>query len=100
MVAFIERIREEGGKPVGVKLVLGDATSMDELCAYMARTGKGPDFITIDGGEGGSGATYSELADSVGLPIHAALVIADDSLRRHGVRDRVKLIASGKLLTP
>jgi len=100
MVAFIERIREEGGKPVGVKLVLGDATSMEELSAYMASTGKGPDFITIDGGEGGSGATYSELADTVGLPLHSALVIADDSLRRHGVRDRVKLIASGKLLTP
>ena len=100
MVDFIERIRAEGGKPVGVKLVLGDATSMDELAAYMAATGEGPDFITIDGGEGGSGATYSELADSVGLPIHSALIIADDSLRRHGVRDRVKLIASGKLLTP
>jgi glutamate synthase domain-containing protein 2 len=100
MVTFIERIREEGGKPVGVKLVLGDATSLDELCAYMAGTGTGPDFITIDGGEGGSGATYSELADSVGLPIHSALLIADDTLRRYGVRDRVTLIASGKLLTP
>lgn len=100
MVELIERIRAEGGKPVGVKLVLGDASSMDDLASHMASTGKGPDFITIDGGEGGSGATYSELADSVGLPIHAALVIADDTLRRHGVRDRVTLIASGKLLTP
>lgn len=59
-----------------------------------------PDFITVDGGEGGTGASYKELADAVGFPIHTALPIADDLLKKYGVRDRVKLIASGKLLSP
>src|SRR5699024_2717916 len=53
-----------------------------------------------DGGEGGTGASYQELADSVGYPIYSALPIADDLLRKYQVRDRVKLIASGKLVTP
>src|SRR5699024_1365532 len=63
-------------------------------------SGKGPDFITIDGGEGGTGATYQELADSVGLPITTALPIVDEIRREYGIRDRVKLIACGKLITP
>ncbi|HEX5437187.1 MAG TPA: FMN-binding glutamate synthase family protein [Gemmatimonadaceae bacterium] len=100
LVEFIEQIRDATGKPVGCKVVMGDRSSLDELAAWMAESGKGPDFITVDGGEGGSGATYSELADSVGLPIASALIIVDDTLRRAGVRDRVTLIASGKLLTP
>jgi glutamate synthase (ferredoxin) len=100
LIDFVERIREATGKPVGIKVVMGDDASLDELAAYMAMSGAGPDFITVDGGEGGSGATYSELADSVGLPIASALLIVDDALRRHGVRERVTVIASGKLLTP
>src|SRR5690606_8412885 len=100
MIDFIERLREVGGKPIGVKLVVGDTDGLDQLAATMAATGKGPDFITIDGGEGGTGASYQELADSVGYPIYSALPIADDLLRKYQVRDRVKLIASGKLVTP
>lgn len=100
MFDFIEQIREFTGKPVGIKLVVGGTDTLDELARHMAETGKGPDFITIDGGEGGTGASYQELADSVGLPIKSALVIADDTLRRYGVRERVKIIASGKLFTP
>lgn len=100
MVEFMDKIREFTGKPVGVKMVIGGHDSLHELADYMKRTGKGPDFITIDGGEGGTGASYQELADSVGLPIKSALTIADDTLRQYGVRDQVKLIASGKLFTP
>ncbi len=100
MVDFIERIREETGKPVGIKIVVGGTDSLEELASYMKETGKGPDFITVDGGEGGTGASYQELADSVGLPIQSALMIADATLRRFGVRDRVKIIASGKLFSP
>jgi glutamate synthase domain-containing protein 2 len=70
------------------------------MAQAMKESGKGPDFITIDGGEGGTGATYQELADSVGLPIMTALPIVDELLRAYGIRDRVKLIASGKLITP
>lgn len=100
MVDFIERIREVTGKPVGIKIVVGGPDSLMELAAHMKETGKGPDFITVDGGEGGTGASYQELADSVGLPAKSALMIADATLRRFGVRDRVKVIASGKLFSP
>ena len=65
----------------------------------MKQSGKGPDFITIDGAEGGTGATYQDLADSVGLPLHSGLVLLHDALVKHGVRDRVKIIASGKIIT-
>jgi glutamate synthase domain-containing protein 2 len=97
---FIEELREVGGKPVGMKIVVGDIESLEEMAQIMKESGKGPDFITIDGGEGGTGATYQELADSVGLPIMTALPIVDEVLRAYDIRDRVKLIASGKLITP
>lgn len=100
MFDFMERIREHTGKPVGMKMVAGGNDAADELAEYMEKSGKGPDFITIDGGEGGTGASFQELADSVGLPIKSALMIVDAALGRHKVRDRVKLIASGQLFTP
>lgn len=90
-------MRQRGGKPVGIKVVVGGAGALDPLAAAIARRGDGPDWITVDGGEGGSGATYQEMADSMGLPVRSGIVEADDALRRHGVRDRVRIIASGKL---
>ena len=93
----IARMREVGGIPVGIKIVVGGPGSLAEFAATMRRRGDGPDWITIDGGEGGSGATYQEMADSMGLPVASGILEADDELRRHGVRERVKLIASGKL---
>ena len=79
---------------------MGGPDSADELCSYMNQTGRGPDFITVDGGEGGSGATYQEMADSMGLPIKSGLVYLDNALRYYRVRDRVKVFASGKLFSP
>lgn len=96
----VARMREAGGKPVGVKIVVGAPDVADELAAVFARRGDGPDWITIDGGEGGSGATFQEMADSMGLPVRSGLVLMDDALRRAGVRDRVRLIVSGKLFSP
>jgi glutamate synthase (ferredoxin) len=96
----VARMREEGGKPVGIKVVVGGPGGMDEIAATMARRGDGPDWITVDGGEGGSGATYQEMADSMGLPVRTGLVETDDALRRFGVRERVRLFASGKLTSP
>lgn len=96
---FIEKMRAEAGLPVGIKIVLGAPEDADDLARYMKETGKGPDFITIDGGEGGTGATFQDLADSVGLPLHSAIVLLHDALNKYGVRDRVKIIASGKLIT-
>jgi glutamate synthase domain-containing protein 2 len=97
---FMERIREETGKPVGMKCVIGSMHEADELAKAIKETGKGPDFITVDGGEGGTGASYQELADSVGLPIKAALPLVNNALIKYDVRDRVKIIASGKLFSP
>lgn len=97
---FMNRIREHTGKPVGMKVVIGSSHEADELARQIKNTGKGPDFITVDGGEGGTGASYQELADSVGLPIKSALPLLDYALRKYGVRDQLKIIASGKLFSP
>ena len=58
LLDFIDEMRTQGGKPVGIKIVMGGPDSADELAEAMAKTGRGPDFITVDGGEDGSGATY------------------------------------------
>ncbi|GGH83827.1 glutamate synthase (ferredoxin) [Pullulanibacillus pueri] len=100
MLDWIEKIRQHTGKPVGCKLVVGSNNAIFDLAAAMKASGKAPDFITVDGGEGGTGASYQELIDSVGLPIRSALPILDATLRRFGVRDRVRIIASGKMITP
>ena len=97
---FIDEMRNVGGKPIGIKLVMGGPDSADELTKLMSETGRGPDFITVDGGEGGSGATYQEMADTMGLPINSGLIYLDDALRKNGVRDKVKIFASGKLFSP
>lgn len=97
---FVDQVRAVSGKPVGIKIVIGSSIEADEIAKYIEETGIAPDFITLDGGEGGTGASYQELADSVGLPIKSALPILDDSLRKYGVRERVKIIASGKLYSP
>src|SRR5690625_1858903 len=83
------------GKPVGIKVVAGDNHSFDEIARYMQETGKHPDFISIDGAEGGTGATYQEMADSLGLPIYSGIHILDQTLKKYGVRDKVKIIDLG-----
>ena len=99
LLAFVGRLQEESGKPIGIKVVIGSFHEALALAKAIKESEVAPDFITVDGGEGGTGATFQELADSVGLPIYSALPILDLALRQEGVRDRVKLIASGKLFT-
>lgn len=100
LLDFIEKIREETGKPVGIKIVIGGEETFEEFAKFMAETNRFPDFITIDGGEGGTGATYQSMADSVGLPIKPALMIAQKILNKYFIRDKVTIIASGKLFSP
>jgi glutamate synthase domain-containing protein 2 len=100
LLEFVDRMREVGGKPVGTKVVVGDDTQIEAYVMAMKELDIVPDFITIDGGDGGSGATYYELAESVGLPAFAALPLLDDTLEKYGLRDRTHIIVSGKLLTP
>ncbi|MGG4154798.1 FMN-binding glutamate synthase family protein [Peribacillus muralis] len=97
---FVQKMRDVSGKPIGIKIVVGDLEALEEMAKTMRDTGEGPDFITVDGGEGGTGATYQELADAVGLPIMSALPLVDEILKKYGVRNRIKLIASGKLISP
>ena len=101
LLDMVARIRDVTGKPVGFKTVISDSTYPKMLCDAILRRGAehAPDFITIDGGDGGSGAAPQVLADHVGLPIGEALPIAVDSLIEAGLRERVRVFASGKLVT-
>ena len=97
LLQFIAKVQELTGKPVGFKMVGGKDSFIREVAAYMAQHKIGPDFITLDGGEGGTGAAPMAHADTVGLPIMHALPMVDNALRAAGVRDDVVLIASGKI---
>ncbi len=99
MFRWITHWQNITGKPVGIKVVAGDNHSFEELARYMRETGLHPDFIAIDGAEGGTGATYQEMADSLGLPIYSGIHILDQTLKKYGVRDKVKIFASGMLAT-
>jgi glutamate synthase domain-containing protein 2 len=98
LVNFVKELRElAGGKPVGFKLCIGRADEFEEICKAMATTNLFPDFISIDGAEGGTGAAPLEFANYVGMPLDIGLVIANGLLIKHGIRNKVKLIASGKV---
>ncbi len=99
MVNFLDMLQEKTGKPWGIKIVLGQVETLRILAKIMKETGKGPDFITVDGGEGGTGAAPVALADHVGLPLFHALPEVDNILRQAGVRDRVVIIGSGLIAT-
>ncbi len=94
-------IREVTGKPVGIKTAIGGWRFVNELCDAINRRGLAfaPDFLVIDGGEGGTGAAPQALADHVGLSIDEALPRVADSLMQAGLKDRVRLVASGKIVT-
>lgn len=100
LLNFIARLKQLSGKPVGFKMVVGNITMLEALVKDMKDTGIYPDFITVDGGEGGTGATYQELEDTVGLPLFSALPILDGVLKKNGLRQDIKIIVSGKLITP
>ena len=98
----IARLREVSGLPVGFKAVIGAYGWLDELFHLIKERGleSAPDFITIDSGDGGTGAAPMSLIDCVGLPIRESLPLVVDMLRRHGLKQRIRVIASGKMITP
>ena len=102
LIAFMDHIREVSGKPVGFKTVMGDFEAMAEFLDLVVKKGPkhAPDFITIDGGDGGTGAAPMPLMDLVGLPLRETLPVLSDMLAKRGLKDRVRLIASGKLVNP
>ena len=99
---FVARVRRITGKPTGFKLVLGEPVWLDDLCDEIRRRGidSAPDFITVDSADGGTGAAPASLMDYVGLAIQESLPLIVDKLVEHGLRERVRVIASGKLITP
>jgi len=102
LIAMIKRIRDLTGRPVGFKCVIGASDWLDELFELVNEIGieNAPDFIAIDGAEGGTGAAPMPLIDEVGLPLRESLPLLVDKLNIHDLRDRVKVIASGKLINP
>jgi len=102
LLDFIAHVREVTGKPVGFKLVLGSTDWLDSFCEAVLKRGSesAPDFITLDSSDGGTGAAPMPLMDSVGLPLRESLPLLVNKLHQHNLRNRIRIIASGKLINP
>ena len=102
LLEMVHHIRQVTGKPVGFKMVIGAYGWLDNLFELIKHKGMdyAPDFITLDSADGGTGAAPMSLIDYMGLPIQESLPLLVDKLTQHGLKDRVKVIASGKLITP
>ncbi len=100
LCAFIEQLRQlSGGKPVGFKLCVGHPLEVMSIAHAIIETGICPDFIVVDGGEGGTGAAPLEFSDSMGFPLEPALVLVHNVMVGAGLRDKLKIGASGKMVT-
>jgi glutamate synthase domain-containing protein 2 len=100
MLQFISKLRDlSGGKPVGFKLCIGQKSQFVAICKAVVKTNIMPDFITVDGGEGGTGAAPLEFTNSVGMPLRDALAFVYDCLHGFGIKKHIKIIASGKVHT-
>ncbi len=100
LLEFIHQLRElSEGKPIGFKLCVGRKDEFLGICKAMLETGILPDFITVDGAEGGTGAAPLEFADHVGEPLEAGLVFVHNALVGINVRDKIRVICSGKVVT-
>jgi glutamate synthase domain-containing protein 2 len=100
LLGFVGKLRElSGGKPVGIKLCVGHPAEWFSLVKAMLAFGQTPDFIVVDGAEGGTGAAPIEFADHVGMPLRDGLRLVHNSLVGAGLRDRIKIGASGKVIS-
>ncbi|MEO8886152.1 MAG: FMN-binding glutamate synthase family protein [Mucilaginibacter sp.] len=100
MMQFVKKLRElSNGKPIGFKLCVGHKSEFLAICKAMLQTGIYPDFITVDGGEGGTGAAPLEFSNSVGMPLREALAFVYDALTGFDIKKQIKIIASGKVTT-
>lgn len=100
LLDFIKQLRElSGGKPIGFKLCVGRKREFLAICRAMLDTGITPDFIAVDGGEGGTGAAPLEFANRVGMPLTEGLIFVHNALMGVDLRKQIKLIASGKITT-
>jgi len=100
LLEFVAQLRKlSGGKPVGFKLCVGKRREFLAICKAMVKTGILPDFITVDGGEGGTGAAPLEFTNSIGAPLMESLIFVHNALVGFSVRDKIRVIASGKVTT-
>lgn len=100
LLQFVARLRElSGGKPTGFKLAIGHPWEWFGICKAMLATGILPDFIVVDGGEGGTGAAPLEFVNHVGAPLREALMLVHNSLVGIGLRQQIRIGASGKIIT-
>ena len=98
LLDFVASLRKmSGGKPVGFKLCVGDPREFFAICKAMVETGVTPDFITVDGAEGGTGAAPQEFSDNIGYPLREGLLLVHNALVGVNLRDRVRIAASGKV---
>ena len=105
LLDFVSNVRKVTGKPTGFKLVMGAYGWFEDMCKIIQQdksngVDSAPDFITVDSSDGGTGAAPMPLMDDVGLPVRESLPMVVDILTQYGLRDRIKVIASGKLITP
>jgi glutamate synthase domain-containing protein 2 len=100
MILFLKRMRDlSGGKPVGFKLCVGRKSEFVSICKAMLELDTYPDFITVDGGEGGTGAAPPEFSNFVGMPLLDGLAFVANMLEGFDIRQHIKLAAAGKILT-
>ena len=100
LLELLDDMRElSGGKPVGFKLCIGDTTEFEDICKAMVKSGRKPDFITVDGAEGGTGAAPIVFSDHVGMPWENALVFVVDTLEKYDLRRSIRVVTSGKIIT-
>ncbi|HEB52949.1 MAG TPA: FMN-binding glutamate synthase family protein, partial [bacterium] len=99
LLEFVARLRDVSGKPVGFKLCVGHRSEFLGICKAMRATGIVPDFITVDGGEGGTGAAPLEFSNSLGTPLTDGIVFVHNALEGFGLRQQIRIIASGKIVT-
>lgn len=100
LVHFIQKLRDlSGGKPVGFKICIGRKDEFIDIVEAMKRNNIYPDFITVDGAEGGTGAAPLEFIDYMGMALSDALVFINKTLKAYGVRENIKIIAAGKVIS-
>ncbi|MFM8692396.1 MAG: FMN-binding glutamate synthase family protein [Limnohabitans sp.] len=100
MLQFLAELRQlSGGKPVGIKLCVGHPTEWFAIVKAMLHSGQTPDFVVVDGAEGGTGAAPIEFADHVGMPLRDGLRLVHNTLVGAGLRDRIRIGASGKVIS-
>lgn len=102
LLDMIEKVRQITDKPTGIKMVLGDSRWLDQLFTLINERGQetAPDFITLDGGNGGTGAAPMTLIDDMGANLQESLPILTNKLQQYSLKERVRVIASGKLVNP